>query len=193
MDSRKYDHGFVGQPIPAHSHIFGGAWYETAVKRHGEPTSAVLEKACAAAAQAQAQAQATTAAAEAVKDVPLKDIVKEETPGEMPLPPVQAKRVAQLTAPLKARPTPTVPPQETRQTIYATHVEAPEEDIEVGEIVRVTLEVIIAEDIEYYHDTRSGLVFNKYPAGGMGPPIGRVNEDGCLIALNDDACAADPV
>jgi hypothetical protein len=32
--SRKFDHGNIGEPIPAKSHIIGGEWYENHVKKY---------------------------------------------------------------------------------------------------------------------------------------------------------------
>lgn len=35
--SRKFPHGTIDDPIPSHSHLFGGGWYEEGVKKWGEP------------------------------------------------------------------------------------------------------------------------------------------------------------
>ncbi len=35
--SRRFDHGKVSEPIPEHSHIFGGQWYQSRVPLWGEP------------------------------------------------------------------------------------------------------------------------------------------------------------
>jgi len=37
QDSRHYPHGKIYEPIPSHSHMFGGSWYEEGVKKWGEP------------------------------------------------------------------------------------------------------------------------------------------------------------
>jgi hypothetical protein len=38
-----YDHGDINEPIPDHSHIYGGNWYNDAVKKYGEPPSEIIE------------------------------------------------------------------------------------------------------------------------------------------------------
>lgn len=42
QDSRTYDHGKVNEPIPEHSHIYGGVWYHTHVEKWGEPEMAAV-------------------------------------------------------------------------------------------------------------------------------------------------------
>ena len=37
-----YPHGHMSEPIPAHSHIFGGTWYEERIKDWGEPSAEVI-------------------------------------------------------------------------------------------------------------------------------------------------------
>lgn len=43
--SRRFDHGKINEPIPLHSHIYGGEWYKENVKRWGEPNSDAIVKA----------------------------------------------------------------------------------------------------------------------------------------------------
>jgi len=40
---RCYDHGLITEPIPDHSQIFGGKWYEDRVKKWGVPAEEDLE------------------------------------------------------------------------------------------------------------------------------------------------------
>ncbi len=40
--SRRYPHGLVTEPIPSHSHLFGGSWYEEGVKKWGEPPADII-------------------------------------------------------------------------------------------------------------------------------------------------------
>jgi hypothetical protein len=42
---RKIDHGTIYDPIPDHSHLFGGRWYEEGVKKWGEPVAEYIEMA----------------------------------------------------------------------------------------------------------------------------------------------------
>ena len=37
-----YPHGHMSEPIPDHSHIFGGTWYEERVRDWGEPSAEVI-------------------------------------------------------------------------------------------------------------------------------------------------------
>lgn len=41
--SRKFNHGKVNEPIPDASHIYGGKWYNEAVKKYGAPSSDIIE------------------------------------------------------------------------------------------------------------------------------------------------------
>jgi hypothetical protein len=41
--SRKFNHGKVNEPIPDASHIFGGKWYNEAVKKYGMPQTDIIE------------------------------------------------------------------------------------------------------------------------------------------------------
>lgn len=43
QDARTYDHGRMNEPIPHHSHIFGGEWYHTNKIKWGEPAPSVIE------------------------------------------------------------------------------------------------------------------------------------------------------
>lgn len=38
-----YEHGDINQPITEKSHIFGGKWYEEAVKKYGAPAPEIIE------------------------------------------------------------------------------------------------------------------------------------------------------
>lgn len=37
QDSRTYDHGKINEPIPIHSHLFGGVWFAEHLEKWGEP------------------------------------------------------------------------------------------------------------------------------------------------------------
>jgi len=41
--SSRFDHGKVNEPIPDQSHIYGGKWFETNVKKWGQPDADILE------------------------------------------------------------------------------------------------------------------------------------------------------
>lgn len=41
--SRKFNHGKVNEPIPDASHIYGGKWYNEAVKKYGAPSEDIIE------------------------------------------------------------------------------------------------------------------------------------------------------
>jgi len=41
--SRRYDHGRMTHPIPAHSHLYGSVWYEKGVELWGAPTPEDIE------------------------------------------------------------------------------------------------------------------------------------------------------
>jgi hypothetical protein len=41
--SRKFNHGKVNEPIPDASHIYGGKWYNEAVKKYGAPPPDIIE------------------------------------------------------------------------------------------------------------------------------------------------------
>ncbi len=43
--SRRFDHGLVNEPIPDHSHIFGGKWYTKRIADYGEPSQLSINKA----------------------------------------------------------------------------------------------------------------------------------------------------
>lgn len=42
QESRHYPHGRIYEPIPSHSYLFGGTWYEAGVKKWGEPSPSVV-------------------------------------------------------------------------------------------------------------------------------------------------------
>ena len=41
--SRKFNHGKINESIPDASHIYGGKWYNEAVKKYGAPSSDIIE------------------------------------------------------------------------------------------------------------------------------------------------------
>lgn len=41
--SRKFNHGYVNEPIPDESHIYGGKWYYLNAKKWGPPPSEIIE------------------------------------------------------------------------------------------------------------------------------------------------------
>ncbi len=52
MENRQFDHGMIGEQVPLQSHIYGGQWYELAVKQYGEPPEAMITLAKKAAERA---------------------------------------------------------------------------------------------------------------------------------------------
>jgi hypothetical protein len=55
MENRQFDHGMIGEQIPVTSHIYGGDWYEAAVKIYGEPPKSMIDLANKAADRAKAE------------------------------------------------------------------------------------------------------------------------------------------
>lgn len=41
--SRRFNHGKVNEPIPDDSHIYGGKWYLSSIKKYGEPDDDVIK------------------------------------------------------------------------------------------------------------------------------------------------------
>ena len=156
MESRQFDHGLITEPIPYHSHIYGGKWYEEAVKKFGEPAPDMLKLA--------------SAACEHIKDMAGNIIMKRPATGVAKIGGGSASAVV---------------PAQINQTIYVDFIED-EEIIDIDDVVNIHCERCIINDKIYMRDTDTNCLYIIYGNGGMGACNGRWNDTTKLIEPVDE-------
>lgn len=196
QNSRSYDHGKVNEPIPDHSHLFGGAWYHQHVAKWGEPELSVISFAW----EHQREARGVYAITSKVND-PLEEEMgrpKKEAAVE-PIPPVKAtsgRKPKQVPEEEKKEAAPktkkrTAPRKKVEPSPYQalaneqrlickevtlpTHMEQTMEEVDLDDydVEYVTLTPIEIGQTLYYIDRSSQKVFKRIRDKQMGDYVGR--------------------
>lgn len=200
QDSRTYDHGKINEPIPEHSHIFGGTWYHTHVVKWGEPEASTVAFALehqweARGIEITSKVDVSSSYKEEMprpkKEVAVTDSLPAEKakPGRKPkqvsseeetkeAPPPKTKK---RTAPRKkAEVTPYQSLASEQRLIYKevtlpTHMEQTMEEVDLDdyEVEYVTLTPIEIGQTTYYIDRSSQKVFKRIRDKQMGDYVGR--------------------
>lgn len=200
QDSRTYDHGKINEPIPEHSHIFGGTWYHTHVVKWGEPEASTVAFALehqweARGIEITSKVDVSSSYKEEMprpkKEVAVTDSLPAEKakPGRKPkqvsseeetkeAPPPKTKK---RTAPRKkAEVTPYQSLASEQRLIYKevtlpTHMEQTMEEVDLDdyEVEYVTLTPIEIGQMTYYIDRSSQKVFKRIRDKQMGDYVGR--------------------
>jgi len=198
-----YPHGHMSEPIPDHSHIFGGSWYEERVHDWGAPSAEVI----ALALQHQVEARQfytiqTSSKADSVSTSHDMGRPKKVVDGDAPVPekrgrkpkvgvvPVEVaqveevEQVAQVEKPkAKPRKKASKPKEEPipevkhicKEVVIPTYIEEKVEEIDTHDydIEYVILTHLEIEKTIYYHDSKKQKVYEIIKHKEIGPYVGR--------------------
>ena len=194
-----YPHGHMSEPIPDHSHIFGGKWYEERIHVWGSPSEEVLTLALQH--QVEARQFYTLSKADVVSDKhnmgrPKKIVDEHAEPvkrtrkpkvgvvPEVSVPVAQVAQVVETKPKAKPRKKPTKPIEEPakvevqhicKEVVIPTYIEEKIEEIDTQdyEIEYVILTNIEIDKITYYHDAKKHKLYEIIKNKGIGPYVGR--------------------
>jgi len=165
QSSGKFDHGLITGPIPDHSHMYGGKYYEESVRKW----------LISAENLAIAQEYQRIAREGLVPVVPMVSLVPLE-----PVKPVEVMEVEEkvsILAKPKVKPVKRKPKNEivlpTPITVVASHLEEKEEvDLDDYEFEYVSLKPFEHQDISYFREPKKNKIFER-KKDVIGPYIGR--------------------
>jgi len=165
QSSGKFDHGLITGPIPDHSHMYGGKYYEESVRKW----------LISAENLAIAQEHQRIAREGLVPLVPLAPVVP-LVPLE-PVKPVEVEEKVSVLAKPKVKPVKRKPKNEivlpTPITVVASHLEEKEEvDLDDYEFEYVSLKPFEHQDISYFREPKKNKIFER-KKDVIGPYIGR--------------------
>lgn len=197
-----YPHGHMSEPIPDHSHIFGGSWYEERVRDWGAPTAEVIALALLCQVEArQFYTIQTSSKADSVSTSHDMGRPKKVVDGDAPVPEkrgrkpkvgvipavveasiVQTESSVQVEKP-KARKKAPKPKEEPvpevknicKEVVIPTYIEEKVEELDTQdyEIEYVILTHLEIEKTLYYHDSKKQKVYEIIKHKEIGPYIGR--------------------
>jgi hypothetical protein len=184
--SRKYDHGKMDEPIPDHSHIYGGKWYQTGCKKWGAPlieakaAEVIIEempKKSAATATASTATTATTAsiatAATATVAESNKSVVKK--PRKPKAAPTSRKTTTDAApSPYHSIITETLHNVQ-KEVAFPTYMEKEMEEIcaDDYEIEYVSLSLFQVGSVMYFRDRKKNKLYKRIKDTQIGEYIGR--------------------
>ena len=194
--SRKFDHGNVNEPIPERSHIFGGSWYNQAVKKWGAPPSEIIEFALKYQKDARgdyvveqeqevkedpqpAKKRSKPKVSDSESKQPVKRAKKPQVAPEQV--PSEPKQIKKTTKKKEISPYSTLinntTPLVHKEVSLPTHLETNLEQIDTDgyEIEYVRLTPFEANGTTYFRDTNKNKLYKKIKEKGIGPYIGRWN------------------
>ena len=167
--SRKFDHGKINEPIPDNSHIYGGTWYNDAVKRYGEPTKEVIEFA------EKYQCEARNEIQNEIKEI--KEIPKRTKPKVAKEPRKKETPYSTLANTI---------PLIHKEVTLPTHIETKLEDIDTEGFTIEYIKLIPFEHngSTYFKDSKNKLY--KKIKDKIGPYIGRIDiENDSIVNIPD--------
>ena len=175
--ARTYPHGKVNEPIPAASHIYGGAWYMEGVKRWGVPIDLERAEAYHQEAVRGIAVPVPPAVSESAPEPPEPPAVPEPpTAPEPPKAPRKKKPAASAapTAPaVPRRPNKKAPETPQQGILLPTHVEiADRHDADGYDVEIVTLTRFEHEGMPYYRSATNKL-YRALRSDRIGEFVGR--------------------
>lgn len=201
QDSRTYDHGKINEPIPDHSHLFGGRWYLEHTEKWGEPPNQTVRFAFEHQMEARGKYKVELPSS-LVEEMPKKakdtalDIEKPKRgrkPKSQDTSTVEvAATAASSTAPMEPKPRKRAAPRKKadatpyqhlaseqrliyKEVTLPTHIEETMEEVDLGEyeVQYVTLTPIQIDETTYYIDQQKQKVFRRIRDKQVGEYIGR--------------------
>ena len=180
QSSGKFNHGLVTDPIPDHSHMYGGKWYKDGCIAWGTPSAEALQI-------AEQEHQATIANTIVAEDSSDDDDVRPKIvrPGATTVAPIVA--VATVAAPVVTETKPKIKRSYSKKTtkvesvaipaiqhIHATHIEQEMNEIYVDdyEVEHVSLSPFEHNGTMYYREPNKNKLFEQVKSG-IGAYIGR--------------------
>lgn len=194
-----YPHGHMSEPIPDHSHIFGGTWYEERVRDWGAPSAEVIALALLCQAEArQFYTIHTSSKADSVSTShdmgrPKKVVETAETTVTKVVPEKRSRKPkvgvipAAVEASVEEKPKPKPKKKATKEepvleaqnickeVVIPTYIEEKVEELDTHdyEIEYVILTHLEIEKTLYYHDNKKQKVYEMIKHKEIGPYVGR--------------------
>ena len=186
QSSGKYDHGNVNEPIPDHSHMYGGKWYTDMCDKWGKPSDADIKVAEEHRNVARAEFAIISPPAISIeRKKSRKRIIYPEdpvtAPASAPIPapapapiPVSAPAIQPRKRTIKPKPKNEIIMPVESKSIIATHIEKDIEEfcIDDYEIEYVKLTPFEHNDISYFREPIKNKLFER-KSKMIGAYIGR--------------------
>jgi hypothetical protein len=208
--SRGFNHGLVGDLIPPDSHAYGGSWYLSMVAKKGEPSKETLSEAT----EYLEEDFDTTAGAEiaalfraGMSSTKVEMSTRSPAAAATAVPKKKRSSCAATAVPKKksssgaggkaSAPSITQHIHENCQTaaekiveLSATFtpriVEALTEPLDVCEVEQIDIEPFKFDGEKYYRNPETNDIYRRLTNKGVGPLLGRFNEEAQAIVLIDD-------
>jgi len=193
QDTRTFDHGTVGEPIPDQSHIYGGLWYNTNVKKWGAPSTEQIH--VAEQHQRDARIQLKNTVNTVIEPVPsdtsstsskrqrprvAKNVVTVVENVVETVAPTQEKiTVKPKKAKPRKKPTPiqttVAVSQDHKEAVIPTHIEKNLEEFDTDDymIEYVQLTPFKIGTTSYFRDSKKNKLYQKRKDTVVGPYVGR--------------------
>jgi hypothetical protein len=197
-----YPHGHMSEPIPEHSHIFGGTWYEERVRDWGAPTAEVIALALLCQAEArqfytiQTSSKADSVSTSHDMGRPKKIVETAEMVETAVVPEKRSRKpkigiMPAVEIPLVEKPVPKSAPKPRKkatkeepvpevknickEVVIPTYIEEKIEEFDTHdyEIEYVILTHIEIEKTLYYHDSKKQKIYEIIKNKEIGPYVGR--------------------
>jgi hypothetical protein len=208
--SRGFNHGLIGDLIPPDSHAYGGSWYLSMVAKKGEPSKETLSEAT----EYLEEDFDTTAGAEiaalfraGMSSTKVEMSTRSPAAAATAVPKKKRSSCAATAVPKKksssgaggkaSAPSITQHIHESCQTaaekiveLSATFtpriVEALTEPLDVCEVEQIDIEPFKFDGEKYYRNPETNDIYRRLTNKGVGPLLGRFNEEAQAIVLIDD-------
>jgi len=194
QDTRTFNHGTVFEPIPDQSHIYGGSWYNTNVKKWGSPTAEHIQLAEQHQRDARMQLLTTVNTATTVNEPVPSETSSMSSKRQRP-------RVAKSTvesvvataenvvitqeqiAPKKTKPrkkptatsTTVAVSHDHKEAVIPTHIEKNMEEFDTDDYITEYVQLTPFEigKTNYFRDSKKNKLYQKRKDTVVGPYVGR--------------------
>jgi hypothetical protein len=196
--SKKFNHGKINEPIPDTSHIYGGKWYNQAVKKYGEPSPDIIEFAVQYQKKAREgftfeDEEETVAEVEVKVEAKKKETVKRSKETNASTNDAKkSRRKPKLAEETSVKPNSTKNTtaaynaiiNNTQQLVHKevvlpTHIETNLEEFDTDgyEIEYIKLEPFEVNGTTYFRESNKNKLYRKNKEKGIGGYVGRWNPD----------------